>query len=121
MCAVVAIALVILSAAPARAEDEASRSWGAKQDEAWRSWRGEQSIGPFDLGLDLRLGRDGFRIGATLEGLQRLYGASLEGQRRPGGFRLDGRVRDGDREQRFRLDTEIFESPGPTLLGRQTL
>lgn len=61
-----------------------------------------------DLGLDLEVGADGFRLGGRVLGPQGPYGAWLEGWRSPWGFRLDGRVEDGARRYRFRLDTDAW-------------
>ncbi len=62
-----------------------------------------------NLDVDLRVHRDGFRLGGQLRGLAQSYGAWLNGEVRPDGLRLDGRVEDGGRAFNFTLNAEILE------------
>jgi len=60
-----------------------------------------------DLNVDLRVNRDGFRLGGQLLGLGHMYGAWLNGEVRPDGLSLDGRVQEGARAFTFKLNAEI--------------
>jgi len=60
-----------------------------------------------DLNVDLRVNRDGFRLGGELLGLGHTYGAWLNGEVYPDGVRLDGRVQNGDRAFTFKLNADI--------------
>jgi hypothetical protein len=64
------------------------------------------------LDVDLKLGLNGFRIGARVFG-QRGYtgGAWLNGETRPEGFTVDGRVeREGGKSWNFKLNADIDEA-----------
>lgn len=87
----VAIALAVALAVPARAEHTGRPSTS------------------MDLNVDLRLDRDGFRLGGQLFGLDAVYGAWLNGQIRRDGLTLDGRVQDGGRAFNFKLNAEFTE------------
>jgi hypothetical protein len=99
--AMTAAALVALAAAPAAAEHDRSASSGPA----------------VDLNLDLKVGRDGFRLGGQLFGAGGVWGAWLNGERRPGGFTFDGRLQDPARAFNFTMNAEILDwllgvSPG---------
>lgn len=89
--AVVAVGLTVALAGPVRAEHTG------------------RPAGSMDLNVDLRLDRDGFRLGGQLFGLESVYGAWLNGQVRRDGLTLDGRVQDGARAFNFKLNAEITE------------
>ncbi|MGH7278163.1 MAG: hypothetical protein ACREJG_05695 [Candidatus Rokuibacteriota bacterium] len=61
------------------------------------------------LDLDVRVGGEGFRLGARVLGRQNVYGAWLNGRVRPDGFTLDGRVQDGGTAHNFTLNAEVWE------------
>ena len=62
-----------------------------------------------DLNLDLKVGKDGFRLGGTVFGLEGVYGAWINGAVRPEGFSVDGRVQHPDRAFNFKLDADVGE------------
>ena len=62
-----------------------------------------------DLNVDLRVDREGFRLGGQLFGLEGVYGAWLNGQFGQRGLTLDGRFQDRDRAFNFKLNAEIAE------------
>ncbi len=59
-----------------------------------------------DLKLRLEIGRDGFRLGGTVVGLDGVYEAWLKGALHPDGVTLEGRVRHPDRAYDFKLDAD---------------
>lgn len=63
-----------------------------------------------DLNLDVKVGRDGFRLGGQLCGPDGVWGAWLNGARRPGGVTLDGRLEEPGRAFNFKLNGEILDS-----------
>src|SRR5262249_57332674 len=65
-----------------------------------------------DLNLDLKVGKDGFRLGGTLLGLEGLYGAWINGAVRPEGFSVDGRVQHPERSFDFKINADVGEWPG---------
>jgi hypothetical protein len=67
-----------------------------------------------DTGLDLRLDRDGFRIGGRVWGPGGPYGAWLSGGLRGRGLTLGGGVETPRRFWDFRLDTDLDTRSGPT-------
>jgi hypothetical protein len=60
-----------------------------------------------DLNVDLKMTRDGFRLGGQLLGLGRPYGVWVNGEVRSDGLSLDGRVQDGARAFNFKLNADI--------------
>lgn len=63
------------------------------------------------LDVDLKLGLNGFRLGARLFGHQGYSGGAwLNGETRPEGFSVDGRVeREGGKSWNFKLNADIDE------------
>jgi len=62
-----------------------------------------------DLNMDLKIGRDGFRLGGTVFGLEGVYGAWLNGAVRPDGFSIDGRVQHPDHAYNFKLNADVAD------------
>jgi hypothetical protein len=62
-----------------------------------------------DLNLDVKIGRDGFRLGGTVFGLEGVYGAWINGAVRPEGFSVDGRVQHPERAFNFKLNADVGE------------
>jgi hypothetical protein len=60
-----------------------------------------------DLKLRLEIGRDGFRLGTTILGLDGVYGAWLNGALRPDGVTVEGRVQHPDRAYDFTLEADV--------------
>jgi hypothetical protein len=60
-----------------------------------------------DLDVDLRVHRDGFRLGGHLLGLSQAYSGWLNGEVRPEGLTLDGRIQEGDRAFNFKFNAEM--------------
>lgn len=92
LIAVSLLAAIVMTVAlmPAAAEHEGAAS--------------KQSI---DLNVDLRVDRDGFRVGGQLFGLGGVYGAWLNGQFGHRGLTLDGRVQDASRAFNFKLNADV--------------
>jgi hypothetical protein len=62
-----------------------------------------------DLDIEVKVGRDHFRVGGRLFGPSGV-GAWLNGRLRPGGLSLDGRVqRDERRVFNFTLDADLLD------------
>lgn len=99
-----ALGLVALTAAPARAEHNALASPEAGAPPA----SSERSA----LDVDLKLGLNGFRLGARLFGAKGYSGGAwLNGETRPDGFSVDGRVeREGGKAWNFKLNADIDEA-----------
>lgn len=62
--------------------------------------------------VDLKLGLNGFRLGARLFGKEGYSGGAwLNGETRPEGFSVDGRVeREGGKSWNFKLNADIDEA-----------
>ncbi len=60
-----------------------------------------------DLDVDLRMHRDGFRLGGQLLGLSQAYRGWLNGEVRPDGVTLDGRLQEGDRAFNFKFNADM--------------
>lgn len=71
------------------------------------AWAEHEKSSSVDLNVDLRVNRDGFRLGGQLLGLGHTYGAWLNGEVRPDGLRLDGQVQDGGHAFNFKLNADI--------------
>jgi hypothetical protein len=93
------------------------------------AWADHQTDPPADtpssslLDVEIKLGKEGFRIGGRLFGSGGVAGAWLNGQLNPNGFQLDGRVQDEHgRARNFKLDAEMTDwltrSGWQWLLGR---
>jgi uncharacterized protein (TIGR00251 family) len=95
--AVVALVLALAVAAPAAADhltlDPTARPAAPR---------------PLDADLNVRLDRDGFRIGGRVLGFGQSLGAWLQGRVRERGVTLDGQLQ-GDRTYNFRLDADVDE------------
>lgn len=89
-----AATLILVAVSPARAEHTTGET--------------QTSV---ELGLGLRLGRDGFTLDGRLNGPGGPWGLWLGGRLRPWGFSLDGRVHDAERGYEFRLDGNLSASP----------
>jgi len=75
------------------------------------------------LDIDLKLGKDTFRLGGRVFGSHGVAGAWLNGQRRPNGFAIDGRVQhEGGRAYNFTINADVLDlltrSPWGLLLRR---
>jgi len=62
-----------------------------------------------DLNLDLKVGKDGFRLGGALLGLEGLYGAWINGALRAEGFSVDGRIQHPERAFNFKINADVGE------------
>jgi hypothetical protein len=83
-----ALAVLMLMAAPAVAEQDTPSST--------------------NLNLDLKIGKGGFRLGGQLFGLGGVWGAWVNGERRAdGGFTVDGRLQQPDRAFNFKINADI--------------
>ena len=93
----IGVGLVALGAAPATAEHNSLASAPASERSS--------------LDVDLKLGVNGFRLGARLFGAQGYSGGAwLNGETRPDGFSVDGRVeREGRKSWNFKLNADIDE------------
>ena len=104
----IAMIVVLVTAGPAwadhrmRAATDESRDSQALVEEPPA---GEPSSSLLDL--EMKLGKEGFRLGGRLFGRGGVAGAWLNGQLKANGFVLDGRVQDEDGHARnFKLDAE---------------
>jgi hypothetical protein len=75
------------------------------------------------LDVEIKVGKDGFRLGGRLLGPGGVAGAWLNGQIRPDGLALDGRVQnESGRAYKFKLDAEVLDwlirGAWPWLLSR---
>lgn len=75
------------------------------------------------LDIDLKVGKDTFRIGGRVFGSHGVAGAWLNGQMRPNGFAIDGRVQnEAGRAYNFKLNADVLDlltrSPWGLLLRR---
>jgi hypothetical protein len=61
------------------------------------------------LDLELKVDRDGFRIGGRLLG-EHVRGAWLNGRVTPDGFSVDGRVQGEERAYNFKMNAEVLEA-----------
>ena len=59
------------------------------------------------LDIDIKVGRESFRLGARFFGATGVWGAWLNGQSRKDGFSLDGRLQQPDRGYNFRLNADL--------------
>ena len=109
----VALATVVLSTVPARAEHMTLMGPDARQEQARTpdsdAPRDATSrLNPSDLfDVDIKVGADGFRLGARVFGASGVWGAWVNGQSRPDGFTLDGRVQQPDRGYNFKVNADI--------------
>jgi hypothetical protein len=87
----VLFAAAVLGAAPARAEHNS----------------GPETKSTLDL--DLKVDRDGFRLGGRLLG-DHVRGAWLNGRLTDGGFSVDGRVQGEDRAYNFKLNADVVDA-----------
>lgn len=104
----IAMIVVLVTAGPAwadhrmRAAADESRDSQALVEEPPA---GEPSSSLLDL--EMKLGKEGFRLGGRLFGRGGVAGAWLNGQLKANGFVLDGRVQDEEGHARnFKLDAE---------------
>ena len=97
------LGLIALTAVPAAADHQA-----LVQAEAG----GPPPSDRASLDVDLKLGLNGFRLGARLFGARGYSGGAwLNGETRPDGFSVDGRVeRDGGKAWNFKLNADIDEA-----------
>jgi hypothetical protein len=72
--------------------------------------RTREPAGSSTLDLDLKVDKDGFRLGGRLLGPSGRSGAGLNGRMRPNGFALDGRVEnEAGRAYNFRLNADVLD------------
>jgi hypothetical protein len=108
-----ALATVILSAAPARAEHMTlvgpeARGGPAITSDADAAGERKSRLTPSDLvDVDIKIGAGGFRLGARVFGESGVWGAWVNGQSRPDGFTLDGRVQQPERAYNFKINADI--------------
>jgi len=62
-----------------------------------------------DLNVDIKIDRDGFRLGGTVFGLEGVYGAWFNGAVREDGFTVDGRIQHPDRAYNFKLNGDVAD------------
>jgi hypothetical protein len=101
----------LLAVSPAWAEHKsAPPAFGATEIYDEQGQRLDVPGSDTSLDLNLKLGRDGFRLGSRLFGRDGyLGGAFLNGLLRPDGFRLDGRVEHDGKSDDFKLDADLDE------------
>jgi hypothetical protein len=102
LCLVVGLGFIAVTAMPTRADHNSLVA-------------GEDGGPPSDrsaLDVDLKLGVNGFRLGARVFGAQGYSGGAwLNGETRPEGFSVDGRVeRGGGKSWNFKLNADIDEA-----------
>jgi hypothetical protein len=61
------------------------------------------------LDLDVKIDRDGFRIGGRVLG-DHVLGAWLNGRRTEQGFSVDGRVQGEERAYNFKLNADVLDA-----------
>ena len=61
------------------------------------------------LDLDVKIDRDGFRIGGRVLG-DHVLGAWLNGRRTEQGFSVDGRVQGEERAYNFRMNADVLDA-----------
>jgi hypothetical protein len=100
---VIGLAVIAVSAVPTTADHNALVS--ADADAPAASDRSS-------LDVDLKLGLNGFRLGARIFGHQGYTGGAwLNGETKPEGFSVDGRVeREGGKSWNFKLNADIDEA-----------
>jgi hypothetical protein len=107
----VAFVALAMSAVPARAEHMTLMgpdARGATTPEAEAVGEPKSRLTPSDLfDVDIKVGAEGFRLGARVFGATGVWGAWVNGQSRPDGFTLDGRVQQPDRGYNFRINADI--------------
>ena len=98
----VGLGVIALTAAPTTAEHNALASTDAGAPPPDRA----------SLDVDLKLGVNGFRLGARVFGAEGYSGGAwLNGETRPDGFSVDGRVeRGGGKAWNFKLNADIDEA-----------
>ena len=103
LCLAIALGAIVLTAAPAAADHNALLS----SDESVATAPERSS-----LDVDLKLGLNGFRIGARVFGKEGYTGGAwLNGETRREGFSVDGRLeRDGGKSWNFKLNADIDEA-----------
>jgi hypothetical protein len=113
-----AFGVVVLSAAAAAADHNKLMS-AVQSTESAQSTQGApnmQSTPPApersSVDVDLKLGLNGFRLGARVFGKDGYTGGAwVNGETRPDGFSVDGRVeRDGGKSWNFKLNADIDEA-----------
>jgi hypothetical protein len=98
----IGVGLVAFTAAPTIAEHNSLAS-----SDAPRAPASDRS----SLDVDLKLGLNGFRLGARLFGHQGYSGGAwLNGETRPEGFSVDGRVEREGKAWNFKLNADIDEA-----------
>ena len=103
LCVAIAVAAIGLTAVPSLADHNALVS--AEQGEAVAPERSSVDV-------DLKLGLNGFRLGARVFGKSGYSGGAwINGETRPDGFSVDGRLeRDGGKSWNFKLNADIDEA-----------
>jgi hypothetical protein len=61
------------------------------------------------LDLDVKIDRDGFRIGGRVLG-EHVLGAWLNGRRTEQGFTVDGRMQGEERSYNFKLNADVLDA-----------
>lgn len=108
----IAIVVVMVAAGPAWA-DHRTRVAADEPADAQALVEEPPASGPSSslLDVEIKLGKEGFRLGGRLFGPGGVAGAWLNGQLKSKGFLLDGRVQDEQGHARnFKLDAEILDS-----------
>jgi hypothetical protein len=106
MLILAAAACVLTVGGPARAEHNGPpREGPAARDGAGAERRGSDT----DLDVQIKLGKDGFRLGGRLFGPDGVAGAWLNGRVERDGVVLDGRIQEPNgRTFNFKLDADIL-------------
>lgn len=108
---VVAIVVAMVAAGPAWADHRTSAVPDAPRDpQALVEEPPVSGSSSSLLDVEIKLGKEGFRLGGRLFGRGGVAGAWLNGQLKSNGFVLDGRVQDEQGHARnFKLDAEITD------------
>ncbi|HEY7516946.1 MAG TPA: hypothetical protein VIE36_01545 [Methylomirabilota bacterium] len=110
LCLAIALGMMAATAAPAAADHKTLTSSEPSGPPA-----PERS----SVDVDLKLGANGFRIGARVFGKEGYTGGAwLNGETRPEGFSVDGRVeREGGRSWNFKLNADIDQALRQLMRG----
>jgi hypothetical protein len=118
----VAIVVAMVAAGPAWADHRTSPG-GEEVQGLVAEPPGSEPPASSLLDVEIKLGKDGFRVGGRLFGPGGMAGAWLNGQLKANGFVLDGRVQDEQgRARNFKIDAEMLDwltgAGWQRLLGR---
>ena len=104
----VAIVVAVIAAGPAWADHRTGPGSDDPQALVEEPPVGEPASSLLDV--EIKLGKEGFRLGGRLFGAGGVAGAWLNGQLKSNGFVLDGRVQDEHgRARNFKVDAEMTD------------